>query len=218
MFRLICLLIGYAFGLIQTAFVIGKLNGIDIREHGSGNAGTTNTMRVLGTKAGLLVFVGDCIKCVAAVLVCVAIFKGVMQDQFENYNYLIRLYAGMGAILGHNFPFYMNFKGGKGIACTAGLMFSFDPWFTLVGLIVFFTIFFITHYVSLGSLSAYPYIIIMELILGKEYFKCDSAVFLEMVIITVVLCLLTTFMHRANIKRLLTHSEKKTYLTKKSDL
>nr|MCR4787758.1 glycerol-3-phosphate acyltransferase [Lachnospiraceae bacterium] len=75
MFRLICLVIGYAFGLIQTAFVIGRLNGIDIREHGSGNAGTTNTMRVLGTKAGLLVFLGDCIKCVVAVLVCLAICK-----------------------------------------------------------------------------------------------------------------------------------------------
>ncbi len=218
MFRVMCLVIGYAFGLIQTAFVIGKLNGIDIREHGSGNAGTTNTMRVLGTKAGLLVFVGDCIKCVVAVLVCVAICKGILGDSFENYNYLIRLYAGMGAILGHNFPFYLKFKGGKGIACTAGLMFSFDPWFTLVGLVVFFSIFFITHYVSLGSLMAYPYIIIMELILGKEYFKCDQATFIEMVIVTVVLCLLTTFMHRANIKRLLAHSEKKTYLTKKSEL
>ena len=218
MFRVMCLLIGYTFGLIQTAFVIGKLNGIDIREHGSGNAGTTNTMRVLGTKAGLLVFVGDCIKCVIAVLVCVAICKIILKDQFENYNYLIRLYAGMGCILGHNFPFYLKFKGGKGIACTAGLMFSFDPWFTLVGLIEFFSIFFITHYVSLGSLMAYPYIIIMELILGKDYFKCDQATFIEMVIVTVVLCLLTTFMHRANIKRLLTHSEKKTYLTKKSDL
>lgn len=218
MFRVMCLVIGYAFGLIQTAFVIGKLNGIDIREHGSGNAGTTNTMRVLGTKAGLLVFVGDCIKCVIAVLVCVAICKGLLKDRFENYDHLIRLYAGMGAILGHNFPFYLKFKGGKGIACTAGLMFSFDPWFTLVGLIEFFSIFFITHYVSLGSLMAYPYIIIMELILGKDYFKCDQATFIEMVIVTVVLCLLTTFMHRANIKRLLTHSEKKTYLTKKSDL
>ena len=217
MFRLICLLIGYALGLFQTAFVIGKLNGIDIREHGSGNAGTTNTLRVLGTKAGLLVFFGDCIKCVLAVLICLAVCKTIMGDSFEGYRYLIKLYAGMGAILGHNFPFYMNFKGGKGIACTAGLMFSFDPWFTLVGFIVFFSIFFLTHYVSLGSLMVYPYIFIMELILGKAYFKCDNTVFIEMLIVTVILGALTTFMHRANIKRLLAHNEKKTYLTKKSD-
>ncbi|MCR4991075.1 MAG: glycerol-3-phosphate 1-O-acyltransferase PlsY [Lachnospiraceae bacterium] len=217
MFRVYCLLIGYIFGLIQTAFVIGKINGIDIREHGSGNAGTTNTMRVLGRKAGLLVFLGDCLKCVIAILLCLFIMKKLIPD-YENFRYLIKLYTGMGCILGHNFPFYMQFKGGKGIACTAGLMFTFDPWFVLVGFIVFFSTFFITHYVSLGSLFVYPYIFIMELILGNDYFKCDKATFIEMLIITAVLFALTTFMHRSNIKRLLTHSEKKTYLTKKSEI
>ena len=95
--------------------------------------------------AGLIVFVFDCLKCVAAVLICVALFSNANPDA----KFLIKLYAGLGAILGHNFPFYLGFKGGKGMACTAGLMFSFDPWFTLVGLIVFFGIFFTTHYVSL---------------------------------------------------------------------
>ena len=219
MFRIFCLLIGYVFGLFQTAFIIGKINGIDIREHGSGNAGTTNTLRVLGTKAGLIVFAGDCIKCVLAVLLCVFLFASQNPDKL----YLIKLYTGAGAILGHVFPFYLNFKGGKGIACTAGLMFSFDPWFTLVGLTVFFSIFFITHYVSLGSLMVYPYILIMELVLGFgfNYFqnKCgaDSCVLTEMCVITLLLGGLTTFLHRANIGRLRNHCEKKTYLTKKSD-
>ena len=64
--RIYCILIGYAFGLFQTAFILGKIKGIDIRKHGSGNSGTTNALRVLGTKAGLIVFAGDCLKCMAA--------------------------------------------------------------------------------------------------------------------------------------------------------
>ncbi len=215
MFRLYAVLIGYAFGLIQTAFILGKIKGIDIREHGSGNAGTTNTMRVLGTKAGLLVFAGDCLKCVIAVLLCSYIFSG---DNPE-LTHLVKLYAGFGAIIGHNFPFYLKFKGGKGIACTAGMIFSFDPWFTLVGLTIFFTIFFITHYVSLGSLCMYPYILIMEIILGQMGYFGNVAdvkyILYEMYAITFVLLAITTYMHRANIKRLIGHCEKKIYLTSK---
>lgn len=219
MFRIICLIVGYGFGLLQTAFIIGRIKGIDIREHGSGNAGTTNTMRVLGRRYGLMVFAGDCIKCVVAVLICGFIFK----DMYPEAKYIIKLYAAFGAIIGHNFPFYLKFKGGKGIACTAGLMFSFDPWFTLVGLILFFGLFFITHYVSLSSLTVYPYILIMELILGfNGYFKgyggmpVPQPLLIEMYIITFVLGLLATFMHRENITRLLSHTEKKTYLSSKN--
>lgn len=219
MFRLYCLIIGYIFGLFQTAFIYGKMHGLDIREHGSGNAGTTNTLRVLGNKAGFIVFLGDCLKCVAVVLLCGLIFKGAHPEA----KYIIKLYAGLGCILGHNFPFYLKFKGGKGIACTGGMVIAFDPWFLLVGLFVFFGIFFTTHYVSLGSLFVYPYILIMEIILGQNgYFKgYDGALIpqnllIEMYIITLVLLLLTSFMHRENIKRLLSHSERKTFLSKKN--
>ena len=213
MFRLYALMIGYVFGIFQTAFIYGKCNGIDIREHGSGNAGTTTTLRVLGTKAGLIVFAGDCLKCVFAVLLCSYLFASANPE----IKYLVKLYAGLGAILGHNFPFYLNFKGGKGIACTAGLMFSFDPWFTLVGIIVFFSLFLTTHYVSLGSLFVYPYILIMEIVLGlRGYFNCPKSIWIEMLIVTSVLLILTTVMHKQNIKRLLGHCEKKTYLLKKN--
>ena len=68
--RIICLAIGYLFGLFQTAYIYGKMHGIDIRQHGSGNAGTTNTLRVLGTKAGLIVFAGDVLKCIFAIVIC----------------------------------------------------------------------------------------------------------------------------------------------------
>ena len=123
MVRIICLLIGYAFGLFQTAFIYGKLHGIDIREHGSGNAGTTNSLRVLGKKAGIIVLLFDIIKCILAVVTVKLIFGETYKDMLP----LLQIYAGAGAILGHNFPFYLKFKGGKGIATTAGLILSF-PW------------------------------------------------------------------------------------------
>lgn len=109
--RIICIVIGYVFGLFQTAFIYGKLHGIDIREHGSGNAGTTNTLRVLGTKAGLIVLAGDIIKCILAIVLCGLIFD----KSHPNEIYLLKLYAAAGAILGHNFPFYLQFKGGRGL-------------------------------------------------------------------------------------------------------
>ena len=101
--RVICLLIGYVFGLFQTAYFYGKTKGIDIRKYGSGNAGTTNALRVLGTKAGLIVFAGDCLKCIIAVCITRALFS---TGHPENI-YLLCLYTGAGAIIGHNFPFYM---------------------------------------------------------------------------------------------------------------
>ena len=144
--RILCLAIGYVFGLFQTAYIYGKMHGIDIRQHGSGNAGTTNTLRVLGTKAGLIVFAGDVLKCVCAIVACSLLFGKNHPDMI----YLLKLYAAAGAILGHNFPFYLGFKGGKGIAATAGLILAFHPTFLPVGVLVFFGIFFTTHYVSLG--------------------------------------------------------------------
>lgn len=137
MIRIVCLLIGYVFGLFQTGYFYGKAHGIDIRQHGSGNSGTTNALRVLGTKAGLIVFAGDCLKCMAAVWLVRLLFGG----SYHSIIYLLCLYTGAGAILGHNYPFYMHFKGGKGIAATAGMVLSFHPWFVVTGVVVFFTAF-----------------------------------------------------------------------------
>ena len=133
--RVICLAIGYVFGLFQTAFIYGKMNHIDIREHGSGNAGTTNALRVLGKKAGLIVFLGDVFKCFFAVELVRLLFKHTYPDILP----LLSLYAAAGAILGHNFPFYLQFKGGKGIAATAGLILAFHWPFLIVntGLLYF---------------------------------------------------------------------------------
>lgn len=212
--RIICLIIGYIFGLFQTAYIYGKLHGIDIRKHGSGNAGTTNTLRVFGTKAGLIVFAGDVIKCVLAVVLVRAIYGSTHRDVI----YLLALYAATGAILGHNFPFYLNFKGGKGIAATAGLILSFHPYFIPVGVVLFFGTFIITHYVSLGSLLVYAGLMIQMVIEGyMGLFEGMSRAHLyEMYILTAFLTIMAYWKHRENIVRLINGNERKTYLFRKN--
>ncbi|MDE7334403.1 MAG: glycerol-3-phosphate 1-O-acyltransferase PlsY [Lachnospiraceae bacterium] len=211
--RLICLAIGYVFGLFQTAFIYGKLHGIDIREHGSGNAGTTNTLRVLGTKAGLVVLAGDIIKCILAIVICGKVFGGRYPEEI----YLLRLYAAAGAILGHNFPFYLHFRGGKGIAATAGLILSFHPIFLPMGVILFFGAFFLTHYVSLGSLLVYAGLMIEMVAAGQMgVFGHGQRVLNEMYVLTALLTIMAYYKHRENIMRLIKGEERKTYLTKKN--
>ena len=212
--RILCLAIGYVFGLFQTAYIYGKMHGIDIRQHGSGNAGTTNTLRVLGTKAGLIVFAGDVLKCVCAIVACSLLFGKNHPDMI----YLLKLYAAAGAILGHNFPFYLGFKGGKGIAATACLILAFHPTFLPVGVLVFFGIFFTTHYVSLGSLLVYAAFMIQITISGQMgLFQGMSRQHLfEMYGVAAFLTIMAYYKHRENIKRLLKGEERKTYLTKKN--
>lgn len=212
--RIICLVIGYVFGMFQTAYIYGRLHGIDIRNYGSGNAGTTNTMRVLGTKAGLLVLVGDILKCILAVVVTNLLFRNSHPDMV----YLLKMYAAAGAILGHNFPFYLKFKGGKGIAATAGLILSFHPYLIPVGVVLFFGAFFTTHYVSLGSLLVYAGFLIELIVLGQNgVFRMSQNMLIEMYIVAGFLTVMAFYKHRENIKRLLSGTERKTYLTHKSD-
>ena len=212
--RGICLLIGYVFGLFQTAYFHGKAHGIDIREYGSGNAGTTNTLRVLGTKAGLIVLAGDCLKCMAAVGVVRLIYQNSRPDMI----YLLCLYAGAGAILGHNFPFYMRFRGGKGIAATAGLILSFHPYFILMGVIVFFGVFFTTHLVSLGSLLVYAGFMIEMVVCGQAgvFGDLPPAILYEMYGVSAFLAVMAYWRHRQNIVRLIHGRERRTYLLKKN--
>ena len=211
--RLICLAVGYAFGLFQTSFIYGKMKGIDIRSHGSGNAGTTNSLRVLGKKAGFIVLVGDILKCMAAI----AVVKFVFKENYAQELPLLQLYAGAGAILGHNFPFYLRFKGGKGIAATAGLILSM-PWpFFAVEAPLFFLAFFITHYVSLGSLLVYAGFMTELVIYGQlGYFHMSQPLLLEMYGVGMFLTIMAFWKHRANIVRLLKGEERKTYLKKKN--
>ncbi|MDO5540016.1 MAG: glycerol-3-phosphate 1-O-acyltransferase PlsY [Eubacteriales bacterium] len=211
--RLICILIGYILGLFQTSYIIGRMHGIDIRDYGSGNAGTTNMLRTMGTKAGLMTFAGDCLKCVLAV----AIVRVVFAKSHEDILPLLSLYGAAGVILGHNFPFYLGFRGGKGIAATAGLVLSFNPIMAICGIIIFFSIFLTTHYVSLGSLLVYVGILIELPILGQMgYFHMEQGHLTEMYVVALFLALMAFWKHRENIKRLLSGTERKTYLLKKN--
>lgn len=216
MVRIICILIGYCFGLIQTAYIYGKMNGIDIRTVGSGNAGTTNALRVLGKKAGLIVFLGDVAKTVAAVIVVRLLFGESNPDSI----YMLMLYTAAGVILGHNYPFYLGFKGGKGIAATAGLIAALGPWFILVEGLVFIIVFTTTHYVSLGSLLVYVALIIHLVLFGQKgmFPGMTQTALNEMYAVALFLMLMAFWRHRSNIKKLLDGTERKTYISKKNKL
>lgn len=212
--RLICVIIGYVFGLIQTGFFYGKAHHIDIRKHGSGNAGTTNALRTLGWKAGAVTFLGDCFKCVAAVVVVHLIYSKTYPDIMP----LLSMYAGMGAVLGHNYPFYLKFKGGKGIAATAGLIVSTNIWMAVICLVVFALVVGITRYVSLGSLVIVVLFVIEVVVYGQGgHFGLAAPRLYEMYGIVIFLMLSAFFKHRANIGRLLNGTENKLGTKKKED-
>ena len=213
MVRILCLVIGYAFGLFQTGYLYGRLNGIDIRKEGSGNAGTTNALRTLGLKAGLITLAGDLGKCIVAVLVTWLLFRNRYPDLIP----LIKIWTSAGVIIGHDFPFYMHFKGGKGIAATGGMIIAFgDPVLIAAGLLIFIALFLITHYVSLASLCLSASFMIGILVRGIHgVYGMTQACRIELYIIVAVLTAIAYYGHRGNISRLLHGNERLTYLTGK---
>ncbi len=209
--RLICLAIGYVCGLFQTSYIIGRMHKTDIREHGSGNAGTTNALRTFGRKAGALTLLGDCLKCIIAMVIVRLLFRNSYGDILP----LLSLYGAAGCILGHNFPFYLNFKGGKGIAASVGLIITFDWRIFLICVVVFFGLFFATHYVSLCSICAYLTAFVLVIILGQmDSYGMDRGHMTELYLLMAALTALALFKHRANIGRLLKGTESKVYLGK----
>ena len=208
MVRVACLLIGYVCGLFQTAYIYGRINGIDIREYGSGNSGTTNALRVLGKKAGLIVFAGDILKILAAGFLVTVLFN--QGDFFGDRAALYKLYAGLGAVLGHNFPFYLNFKGGKGIAVTSGLILMMDWRITILCLIAFALTVGLTRYVSLGSLVITALFMISWIFLGQTgRLALTPAHLPESYVLVFLIVAMAYWRHRANIKRLIAGTESK---------
>lgn len=210
--RLICLGIGYVFGLFQTGYIYGRMHGMDIRKHGSGNAGSTNALRTMGVKAGAITLLGDCFKCVIAVLVV----RGIFASRCPEILPLLSLYAGFGAVLGHNYPFYLGFKGGKGITATAGMILATDLRMAAVCLVVFVVIVAVTRYVSLGSLVVTVLFLAGLVICGQmgEFGMAQNYLF-EMYGVGLLFTLSAFFQHRANIKRLREGTENKIGLKKK---
>ena len=213
--RIICLLGGYCIGLLQTAYIYGKMHGIDIREHGSGNAGTTNALRVLGKKAGLIVFLGDFLK---GFLTCFVI-RFVINNFYPEEMYLFVAYGALGVVLGHNFPFYMNFKGGKGIAATGGAILGFlDPIMIIACILAFFVVVPICRYVSVGSILlvlTFALTYTIRAVSGHYMFILDDPTskeaMIESLVIVWFLALMAIYRHRANIVRLIHHEENKLF-------
>lgn len=204
--RLISIAIGYLFGLFQTGFLYGKMNGIDIREHGSGNAGSTNALRTLGKKAGVITFIGDSFKCIFAILLVHAIYGDRPDEVF-----LYGLYAGVGTVLGHAFPCYLGFKGGKGIATSVGLLIAINFWIALLATSCFYVVMKVTKYVSVGSMVLMFVfaggIIGYGMAGGIEV--TSGAMLNEINAVAIGLFLFTVYKHKENIVRLMNGTENK---------
>ncbi|SET57609.1 glycerol-3-phosphate 1-O-acyltransferase PlsY [[Clostridium] polysaccharolyticum] len=197
---IVSIVVGYLFGCFSTGYFVGKHNHINIKEEGSGNSGATNALRTMGIKAGIATFAGDLLKAFIPVL---AVRYGLFRD--ADMGYLYALYIGLGVVLGHNFPFWMHFQGGKGIAVTSAVIVSLADWrITVIGLILFIAIVAATKYVSLGSLM-----VAWLLTVNTVLFWRTSEYFIHMLILSLCFMVLAYVRHGQNIKRLLSGTESK---------
>ena len=197
-FYVIILVIGYFCGCFQTGYFVGKLNGIDIRDYGSGNAGATNVLRVLGKKWALTTFLGDALKgFVPAMILKCLVCPGMSGVNSQ----LAQLLIGFGAVMGHDYPFFLKFKGGKGVSTSIAVMTAFDWRMGLASLIIFGIVLGLTRYVSLGSCLLSIGFIVEMMILhpGRP----------ELLVMAVLFTFFIVYRHRANIKRLMSGTESK---------
>ncbi len=200
LFNIVALILAYLLGSIPTSVWIGRIfYNVDIRQHGSKNAGSTNAIRILGWKPGLTVLAFDIFKGWLAVnLVHLTDYYIPETGDFINFQLLL----GIAAIMGHVFPVYVGFKGGKGVATLVGFILAIDPNTTLVCLGVFVVTLIITKYVSLSSMVAgfsFPFIVIF-------IFKTTTP---SLVIFSLIISVLLLFTHQKNIERLLRKEENK---------
>ncbi|HIU87743.1 MAG TPA: glycerol-3-phosphate 1-O-acyltransferase PlsY [Candidatus Avilachnospira avistercoris] len=217
--RLICFLIGYAFGNFPTGYILGKIYGVDITKKGSGNVGTTNVLRNLGAKAGAITMLGDFLKTFIPLFITSWLFR----DKLD-MRYLLTVYTGFGAVMGHNFPVSLGFHGGKGVACTAAMIIYSDPMLFLCCAAVFFVSIAATKYVSVGSiLGGTCYFIANVLFIhfgrimgwgGNE--PLAPQYHMEFYVLVFVVAAMIVFQHRSNIKRLLSGTENKLSVGKRS--
>jgi glycerol-3-phosphate acyltransferase PlsY len=198
--------LAYLFGSIPTAVWVGKrFFGLDVREHGSKNAGATNTFRVLGKKPGIIVLLVDVLKGLLAVFLP-QMFLSTIIDYNELIN--LKIIAAIFVILGHVFPLFAGFKGGKGVATSLGVIFALHPPAAFICLGIFLIVFLISHFVSLGAIItaiSFPLIIIYV-------FEETS---LSLIVFAIVIGIAVVVTHKKNIKRLIDGCENKMYLIKK---
>ena len=192
---LIIIITAYLLGNISTSYIVAKrLAGVDIRTQGSGNAGSTNVLRILGKKAGALTFIGDVLKGLIAVLIARFIAYGANLDD-TTCAYI----AVVAVVLGHNYPVFLGFKGGKGVATSLGSMLGMNPLVALLCLGFFIIIVAITKYVSLGSILGIGLSPVIMMINHNN----------KGVLVTLFLTISVVITHKENIKRLLNGTERK---------
>jgi glycerol-3-phosphate acyltransferase PlsY len=203
-------IIAYLLGSVNSAIIVGKVHKIDIREHGSGNAGLTNTLRTLGKKAAVCVLLGDILKGVIAIGIAIIVSKF---DFYPNEYFAISTQlAGIGVVLGHIFPVYYGFKGGKGVLTSITVMFMINWEISLMCLLLFVLIVAITRFVSLGSVLAafaFPTLVFFS---DKIPFLTERK---EMLIFSIILAVIVIVKHRTNIGRLIKGTENKLSFKKK---
>jgi acyl phosphate:glycerol-3-phosphate acyltransferase len=194
------LALGYLLGSLNTAVIVGKIYGKDISSHGSKSAGLTNTLRVLGKSAAVFVLAGDILKGIVACLIGLRL--GVYVYSGEAVDCVSLLAAGAGAVMGHNWPLYFGFKGGKGALTAAAVMFMLNWVMALISLGFFVMIVASTRYVSLGTISAAMFFVAISFIpvFGSTFYFHIFAGLMALMII---------FKHRENIQRLLSGTENK---------
>ena len=191
-------IIGYFLGSANSSLIVGKFYGVDIRKHGSGNAGTTNTLRTLGKKAALFALTGDMLKGVLAYLIGFYISGSALGGMI----------GGTAAILGHVWPVYFGFKGGKGVLTSLAVLLMIDWSIALMLFGVFIIIVLPTRYVSLGSVIGAAFFPILLIIFGRNT---------ETIIFSAFIAALIIFMHRTNLQRLLKGTESKFSFKKREE-
>jgi len=203
------LIMAYLLGSIPTAVWLGQaFYGVDVREYGSGNAGATNTFRVLGKKAGIAVMLIDIFKGYTATKLAYLIGLSVTgpQNSIQFVNYELAL--GVIAVMGHLFPVFAGFRGGKGVATLFGMVLAVNPMAALLCVAVFITVLLSTKYVSLSSISAGFTFPIVTVFILQSSIKSE-------VLYGIAVCLLILVTHQKNLERLLKGKESKVYLFKK---
>lgn len=197
------MILSYFLGSIPSGLIIGKVfKKIDIREYGSKNTGATNAVRVLGFRYGIFAFIFDLLKG-ALVIFLVFLINDSSLYLVSSYEINIASVYGACAVLGHVFPIYINFKGGKAVATSAGMIFAIEPWVAVGVIILFLIIFLITRYVSLSSTIAASSVLlyfIIRVFIEHELFNLATRI-IDLVIIT-LLATLIFIRHKANYKRL----------------
>ena len=201
MFHLgIIFLVTYLVGSINFGLILGYIQGLDLRSQGSGNAGATNALRILGTRSGIFVFIGDALKGYLALYFCNLILFQQESLLFSSSDYLFL--ALIFSLIGHCYPIWFNFRGGKGAATALGAFLFIDPYFTVLPIIGFLVVFLISRFVGLSTISAF-------FILFLQTFFIDHGIHHNFHAFSLVIFLFIFYTHRSNIKSMFKGTEEK---------